>query len=188
MKRVFTMLLLIALVFCTACGNPPSNQPPKDSLMMESTFAIADGKVTEKNLNSVSADYKNYYAYTLSDGAETLEEGKGGKSSKLTFAQLQKALDCLAAYTADPGLAFAGPYETGIFRPDERWFVVGDKAPEEFQWFFVYSVSQNTLTPLNGTYSGSREFGLLSLNNIDAFGNVTDGTNQGKWCYVFLDK
>lgn len=125
---------------------------------------------------------------SLSDGAESLQEGKSGKASALTFAQLQKALDCLAAYTADPGLAFAGPYETGTFRPDARWYTVGDQAPQAFQSFFVYSVSKNTLTPLNGTYSGSRNLGVLSVNNIDGYGNITDGTKQGKWCYVFLDK
>ncbi len=188
MKKYVAMLLLLVLALCTACGEKPSAQPPKNSLMQQSDFTIADGKVTEKNLKSVSADYKTYYAYTLSAGVESLEEGSGGARSQLTFAQLQKALDCLAIYSKDPGFAFAGPYEQCTFRPEAEWYMLGDTAPGEFQWHFVYSISENTIKPLEGKYTGARSFGVLSLTNIDYYGNITDGTKQGKHCRVFIDK
>ena len=188
MKKMLAILLLSGLTFCTACGKNPDIRPPNDSLMQESTFTIADGKVTAKTLNSVSADHKTYYTYTLSDAAESTKDASSGAASTLTFAQPQAALDCPAAYTAHPGLAFAWPYESGAFHPNEQWYAIGDTAPGEYEWFFVYSVSKNTLTPLTGTYSGSRSLGVLSLNNIDNYGNITDGTDQGKWCYAFLDQ
>lgn len=189
MRKQYGMFLLAAvLLLCAACGKEPVNQPPADSRMQASSFAIADGKVTEKVLNCVSADYKNDYTYTLSNGVESRKEGSGGVSSAVTFAQLQKALDTLAAYTAEPGLPFAGPYSRGTFQPDKNWYVVGDAEPQENQCFFVYSVSQNQLVPLEGAYTGGRTLGVLSFSNLNDLGIPMDGSSQGKWCYVFLDQ
>lgn len=189
MKRSLACLLLMALLLCTACSQTPDVCPPEDCVMLESTFVIADGKVTEKTMHCAAADYTKYYTYIMDQGVETLKEGKSGVSSPLTFAQLQAALDCLAAYVGRPDFdGYAGPYENGTFRPESRWYVMGDQDPGEHQWFFAYSVSKNTLTPLHGKYTGSRIHGTLSMSNLDRFGNVTDGTNQVKWCYVFFDQ
>ena len=189
MKKFIAVLLVFALALCTACGEKEDPiTPPADSLMMKSTFDIAEGKVTEKVLHSVSPDFKNYYAYTLKVGQESLEEGTGGAHGKLTFAQMQKAMDCIAAYSSDPGFAFAGPYDDCEYRPEDRWYLVGDTAPQEFTWFFVYSVGENSIKPLEGKYTGARTGGVFVLNNIDYIGNITDGSNQGKWCYFFIDQ
>lgn len=187
MKKLITVLLVFALALCTACGEKDSITPLADSLMMKSTFDIVEGKVTEKQLHSVSPDFKNYYAYTLKEGQETLADGTGGAHGKLTFAQMQKAMDCIAAYSSDPGFAFAGPYDDCDYRPETHWYAVGDEAPQDFTWFFVYSVGGNTVKPLEGSYTGARNIGIFCLNNIDYYGNLTDGTNQGKWCYFFID-
>ncbi len=187
MKKLITVLLVFALALCTACGEKDPITPPADSLMMKSTFDSVDGKVTEKQLHSVSPDFKNYYAYTLKDGQESLEEGTGGAHGKLTFAQMQKAMDCIAAYSSDPGFAFAGPYDDCDYRPETVWYAIADEAPQANTWFFVYSVGENSLKPLEGSYTGARNSGIFSLNNIDYVGNITDGTKQGKWCYIFID-
>ncbi len=188
MKKLLPILLVFLLLLCTACGEKDPITPPDDSLMMKSTFDIAEGKVTEKMLHSVSPDFKNYYAYTLKDGQESLQEGTGGAHGKLTFAQMQKAMDCIAAYSSDPGFAFAGPYDDCEYRPETVWYAVADKAPQAVTWFFVYSLSENSIKPLEGKYTGARTGGVLTLNNIDYVGNITDGSNQGKWCYFFIDK
>lgn len=187
MKKLIPILLILSLLLCTACGKEDRVTPPANSLMMKSTFAIDKGKVIEKQLHSVSPDFKNYYVYTLKDGQESLAEGTGGAHGKLTFSQMQKAMDCIAAYSSDPGFAFAGPYETCEYRPEDRWYVVADEAPKAFTWFFVYSVSENSIKPLEGSYTGDRTGGVFSLNNIDDMGIITDGTKQGKWCYFFID-
>ena len=186
-KSMLALLLLFALILCTACGEKTPTQPPKDSLMMESNISSADGKVTKQVLNTVSSDYKIYYTYTKTESAQQLTDGTGGKSTKLTFAQMQTMLDKVAAYTAEADFPVAGPYETGRFQADDRWYVVADNAPEANEFFFVYSVSTQTIQPLTTAYSGDRTRGFLSLNNIDAYGNITDGSLQGKWCYFFID-
>lgn len=188
MKKLLPILLVFLLLLCTACGEKAPITPPDDSLMMKSTFDIAEGKVTEKVLHSVSPDFKNYYAYTLKDGQESLQEGTGGAHGKLTFAQMQKAMDCIAAYSSDPGFAFAGPYDDCEYRPETVWYAVADEAPQAVTWFFVYSLSENSIKPLEGKYTGARTGGVLTLNNIDYVGNITDGSNQGKWCYFFIDQ
>lgn len=186
-KSMIALLLLVALLLCTACGEKIPTQPPKDSLMMESDISIADGKVTKQVLNTVSSDYKTYYTYTKTESTQLLADGIGGKSTKLTFAQMQTMLDQVAAYTAQADFPFAGPYETGKFRADDRWYAVADTAPEAHTFFFVYSVSAQTIQPLTTAYSGDRTRGFLVLNNIDSYGNITDGSHQGKWCYIFID-
>ena len=188
MKKLLPILLVFLLLLCTACGEKDPITPPDDSLMMKSTFDIAEGKVTEKMMHSVSPDFKNYYAYTLKDGQESLQEGTGGALGKLTFAQMQKAMDCIAAYSSDPGFAFAGPYDDCEYRPETVWYAVADEAPQAVTWFFVYSLSENSIKPLEGKYTGARTGGVLTLNNIDYVGNITDGSNQGKWCYFFIDQ
>lgn len=187
MKKLLPILLVFLLLLCTACGEKDPITPPDDSLMMKSTFDIEKGKVTEKMLHSVSPDFKNYYAYTLKDGQESLQEGTGGAHGKLTFAQMQKAMDCIAAYSSHPGFAFAGPYDDCEYRPETVWYAVADEAPQAVTWFFVYSLSENSIKPLEGKYTGARTGGVLTLNNIDDVGNITDGSNQGKWCYFFID-
>ena len=188
MKKLLPILLVFLLLLCTACGEKDPITPPDDSLMMKSTFDIAEGKVTEKMMHCVSPDFKNYYAYTLKDGQESLQEGTGGAHGKLTFAQMQKAMDCIAAYSSDPGFAFAGPYDDCEYRPETVWYAVADEAPQAVTWFFVYSLSENSIKPLEGKYTGARTGGVLTLNNIDYVGNITDGSNQGKWCYFFIDQ
>ena len=189
MKKLLPILLVFLLLLCTACGEKEDPiTPPADSLMMKSTFDIAEGKVTEKMMHSVSPDFKNYYAYTQKDGQESLQEGTGGAHGKLTFAQMQKAMDCIAAYSSDPGFAFAGPYDDCEYRPETVWYAVADEAPQAVTWFFVYSLSENSIKPLEGKYTGARTGGVLTLNNIDYVGNITDGSNQGKWCYFFIDQ
>ena len=116
-----------------------------------------------------------------------MQEGTGGAHGKLTFAQMQKAIDCIAAYSSDPGFAFAGPYDDCEYRPETVWYAVADEAPQAVTWFFVYSLSENSIKPLEGKYTGARTVGVLTLNNIDYVGNITDGSNQGKWCYFFID-
>ena len=188
MKKLLPILLVFLLLLCTACGEKDPITPPDDSLMMKSTFDIAEGKVTEKVLHSVSPDFKNYYAYTLKDGQESLQEGNGGAHGKLTFAQMQKAMDCIAAYSSDPGFAFSGPYDDCEYRPETVWYAVADEAPQAVTGFFVYSLSENSIKPLEGKYTGARTGGVFTLNNIDYVGNIIDGSNQGKWCYFFIDQ
>ena len=54
MKKLLPILLVFLLLLCTACGEKDPITPPDDSLMMKSTFDIAEGKVTEKMMHSVS--------------------------------------------------------------------------------------------------------------------------------------
>ena len=184
------VMLTVLLLLCTACGEKvPATKPPADSLMQESQFEIADGKVTSQRLNTVSADKKTNYTYTNTGGVESLAAGSAAGNCSLTFAQMQKLLETLAAYTTDPGIGFAGPYKTGTLKTDVRWIeALAGSEKSENEWRFVYSISENTIKPLSGKYTGLKGFGMLQLSNLDALGNITDGSNQGKHCFIFIDK
>ena len=189
MKKCSVALLILTLIFCTACTDTPATKPPADSLMQESRFEIADGKVTSQTLNTVSADKKTNYAYTNAGGVESLAAGNAAGNCSLTFAQMQKVLETLAAYTADPGVEFAGSCKNGLLKTDTRWIeVMAEMEKAENEGRFVYSISENTIKPQVGKYTGLKGYGMLQLSNLDQFGNITDGSNQGKSCYIFIDK
>jgi hypothetical protein len=46
----------------------------------------------------------------------------------------------------------------------------------------VFIISENTIKPQVGKYTGLKGYGMLQLSNLDQFGNITDGSNQGKSC------
>lgn len=190
MKKYGIIALLFALLFCTACGEQaPATKPPADSLMQESRFEIENGKIISQTLNTVSTDKKTNYTYTKEAGVESLATGNAAGNCSLTFAQMQKALETLAAYTADPGIGFTGPCKNGLLKTDTRWIeVMAEMEKAENEWRFVYSISENTIKPLEGKYTGLKGYGMLQLSNLDQFGNITDGSNQGKSCYIFIDK
>ncbi|MBR6555470.1 MAG: hypothetical protein IKT90_04565 [Clostridia bacterium] len=190
MKKLGMIALIFTLILCTACGQTaPPTKPPADSLMQESWFELADGKVTSQTLNTVSADKKTNYTYSNVGGVESLATGSAAGNTNLTFTQMQTLLETLAAYTADPGIGFAGPYGTCQLKTDAR-VIEGMATVEgtENLWRFVYSVGEKAIKPLTGQYTGLKGYGMLTISNIDRNGNITDGSNQGKWCDIFIDQ
>ena len=190
MKKLGMIALIFTLILCTACGQTAApTKPPADSLMQESWFEIENGKVTAQTMNTVSADKKTNYAYSYVGGVESLAAGSAAGNSNLTFAQMQILLETLAAYTVDPGIGFPGPYGICQLKTDAR--IIEGMAMTEgdgSRWRFVYSVGENTIKPLTGQYTGLKGYGMLTISNVDRNGHITDGSNQGKWCDIFINQ
>ena len=190
MKKLAMIALVFALILCTACGQTtPPTKPPADSLLQESWFELADGKVTSQTLNTVSADKKTNYTYSNIGGVESLATGSAAGNCNLTFAQMQTLLETLAAYTAEPGIGFAGPYGMCQLKTDVR-LIEGMAMVQAGAntWRYVYSMGENAIKPLTGEYTGLKGYGMLIISNLDRNGNILDGSNQGKHCYIFIDQ
>lgn len=203
MKRSICLCALALCLLLCSCSAPPSAQPPAESRMTSSAdILIRDGAVARKTIYTMVYGSKSTRIYLCKqeNGVEETSivdyDPFMLTATQLTYAAYQ---DLVAAVLDQINREHLGMSPTEHGEIDLQLMACSDgdnrsiaqRATDEpgsvfrYTGYYVYSISQQTMTPGDGTVMGSDAYGMLYVRNFDRY-NLTIPPGEMERSYVLI--
>lgn len=205
MKKISSVLLVVCIL-CTmllvGCTNDKADEYdwPKE-LDDKGVYAlhkwVLDGKTVNMDF-TVKLDNTAFTQYKLNDtGFDIAEENVesslfSSSTTALTVGDARQMLNIVESWIRDSRAELATDYNLSLLLPRFA-FIGGDQAADDIETY-VYSVSADSITALEGDYTGSEEYGSLGIMHQYPPANILSSAQEGTYTNyavsitVYIDK
>lgn len=189
MKRIFYSILLCILcaMLLVGCANSEKSEYdwPKD-IDDKPIYALHKWVLEGKTVNmdfTVKLDNTAFTQYKLNetsfDVAEENVESSlfSSSTTALTAGDARKMLSTVEKWISDSRPELATDYNLSFLLP-RFTFIGGDQTADDIETY-VYSVSADSITALEGDYTGSEEYGSLGIMHQYPPANILSSAQEG---------